>query len=142
MLEPKPDMRSGEREKGGESYVMINVEKLYHSQGTMETRTRKRAMGECNWCGKAAGGKTASPGRRTPQRPEPDIGDGKRGVKSVRKLFQRWQGGGGEIMSLSRMTSQRPEPDIGDGKGDVKSVRNFPTQQDRVFPQGRAHLCW
>ena len=49
-------MRSGEREKGGESYVMINVEKLYHSQGTMETRTRKRAMGECNWCGKAAGG--------------------------------------------------------------------------------------
>ena len=79
-------MRSGEREKGGESYVMINVEKLYHSQGTMETRTRRRAMGECNWCGKVVGGKTASPGRRTPQRPEPDIGDGKRGVKSVRKL--------------------------------------------------------
>ena len=90
-------MRSGEREKGGESYVMINVEKLYHSQGTMETRTRRRAMGECNWCGKVVGGKTASPGRRTPQRPEPDIGDGKRGVKSVRKLFQRWQGGGGKL---------------------------------------------
>ena len=43
---------------------------------------------------KLQGGKTAFPGRRTPQRPEPDIGDGKRGVKSVRNLSKGGKVGG------------------------------------------------
>ena len=118
-------MRSGEREKGGESYVMINVESFTTARAPWRPEPGNGLWESAIGVAKLQGGKTASPGRRTPQRPEPDIGDGKRGVKSVRKLFQRWQGGGGEIMSPSRMTSQRPEPNIGDGKGDVKSVRKL-----------------
>ena len=93
MLEPKPDMRSGEREKGGESYVMINVESFTTARAPWRPEPGDGLWEECNWCGKV-GGKTVSPGRMTPQRPEPDIGDGKGGVKSVRNFSKNGKVGG------------------------------------------------